>query len=47
VDAGDQMTVTGKTHNENLKDMNHPGLTPGQEIIRPFDNPKKATRTGN
>merc|ERR1712127_159768 len=24
---GDQMTVTGKTHNENLADMNHPGLT--------------------
>jgi len=40
---GDQMTVTGKTHNENLKDMNHPGLTPGQEIIRPLDNPIKAT----
>jgi len=40
---GDQMTVTGKTHNENLKDLNHPGLTPGQEIIRPLDNPIKAT----
>jgi len=40
---GDQMTVTGKTHNENLADMNHPGLTPGQEIIRPLDNPIKAT----
>jgi dihydroxy-acid dehydratase len=40
---GDQMTVTGKTHNQNLKDMNHPGLTPGQEIIRPLDNPIKAT----
>lgn len=40
---GDQMTVTGKTHNENLKDMNHPGLTPGQEIIRPLDNPIKST----
>jgi len=38
---GDQMTVTGKTHNENLKD--HPGLTPGQDIIRPLDNPIKAT----
>mmetsp|Transcript_6076 Transcript_6076/g.11511 ORF Transcript_6076/g.11511 Transcript_6076/m.11511 type:complete len:388 (-) Transcript_6076:20-1183(-) len=40
---GDQMTVTGKTHNENLKDLNHPGLTPGQEIIRPLSNPIKAT----
>jgi len=40
---GDQMTVTGKTHNENLADMNHPGLTPGQEIIRPLDDPVKAT----
>jgi dihydroxy-acid dehydratase len=38
---GDQMTVTGKTHNENLKD--HPGLTPGQEIIRPLSNPIKKT----
>ena len=35
--------VTGKTHNENLADMNHPGLTPGQEIIRPLDDPVKAT----
>jgi len=40
---GDQMTVTGKTHSENLKDLNHPGLTPGQEIIRPLDNPIKET----
>lgn len=40
---GTQMTVTGKTHNENLADLNHPGLTPGQEIIRPLDNPIKAT----
>ncbi len=38
---GDQMTVTGKTHNENLADMNHPGLTPGQEIIRPLSDPIK------
>lgn len=37
------MTVTGKTHNENLAEMNHPGLTPGQDIIRPLDNPIKAT----
>jgi dihydroxy-acid dehydratase len=40
---GEQMTVTGKTHNENLKDLNHPGLTPGQDIIRPLSNPIKAT----
>mmetsp|Transcript_46850 Transcript_46850/g.94507 ORF Transcript_46850/g.94507 Transcript_46850/m.94507 type:complete len:648 (+) Transcript_46850:48-1991(+) len=38
---GDQMTVTGKTHNENLKDL--PGLTPGQDIIRPLSDPIKAT----
>lgn len=38
---GEQMTVTGKTHNENLKD--HPGLTAGQEIIRPLSDPIKAT----
>jgi dihydroxy-acid dehydratase len=38
---GDQMTVTGKTHSENLKD--HPGLTPGQEIIRPLSDPIKKT----
>lgn len=40
---GEQMTVTGKTHNQNLADMNHPGLTPGQEIIRPLSNPIKPT----
>lgn len=40
---GDQMTVTGKTHRENLEELNHPGLTPGQEIIRPLSNPIKAT----
>jgi len=40
---GDQMTVTGKTHKENLEDLNHPGLTPGQEIIRPLSNPIKST----
>ncbi|KAL7520822.1 hypothetical protein ACHAWX_005523 [Stephanocyclus meneghinianus] len=40
---GNQMTVTGKTHNENLADLNHPGLTPGQEIIRPLSNPIKPT----
>ncbi len=40
---GDQMTVTGMTHNENLAQMNHPGLTPGQEIIRPLSDPIKPT----
>jgi len=40
---GDQMTVTGRTHSQNLEDMNHPGLTPGQEIIRPLSNPIKKT----
>lgn len=38
---GSQMTVTGKTHAENLKD--HPGLTPGQDIIRPLSDPVKKT----
>lgn len=38
---GSQMTVTGKTHAENLRD--HPGLTPGQDIIRPLSDPIKAT----
>lgn len=40
---GDQMTVTGKTHKQNLEDLKHPGLTPGQEIIRPLSNPFKKT----
>ena len=40
---GDQMTVTGKTHSENLAEMGHPGLTPGQEIIRPLSDPVKPT----
>ena len=40
---GDQMTVTGMTHKQNLEAMNHPGLTPGQDIIRPLDNPIKQT----
>ena len=40
---GNQMTVTGKTHNQNLADMKHPGLSPNQEIIRPLTNPIKAT----
>ena len=38
---GSQMTVTGKTHAENLRD--HPGLTPGQQIIRPLSDPIKKT----
>jgi dihydroxy-acid dehydratase len=40
---GDQMTVTGHTHSENLLDLNHPGLTPGQDIIRPLSDPIKPT----
>ena len=40
---GEQMTVTGKTHNQNLADMKHPGLSPNQEIIRPLSDPIKAT----
>jgi len=40
---GDQLTVTGKTHKQNLIDLKHPGLTPGQEIIRPLSNPIKTT----
>ena len=40
---GNQMTVTGKTHIENLKDLNHGGLKEGQEIIRPLSDPIKAT----
>lgn len=40
---GTQLTVTGKTHNENLAELNHIGLTPGQEIIRPLSNPVKPT----
>ena len=40
---GDQMTVTGRTHSQNLADMNHPGLTPGQDIIRPLSDPIKPT----
>jgi len=40
---GTQMTVTGKSWSQNLEDMNHPGLTPGQEIIRPLNDPIKPT----
>ena len=38
---GDCMTVTGKTVAENLEDVN--GLTEGQKILRPIDNPIKPT----
>jgi dihydroxy-acid dehydratase len=38
---GECMTVTGKTLAENLADV--PGLTPGQEIVRSFNNPIKPT----
>ena len=36
---GDCLTVTGKTIAENLAEV--PGLTEGQEVIMPFDNPKR------
>jgi dihydroxy-acid dehydratase len=35
------MTVTGKTHAENVRDL--PGLTPGQQIVQPLSAPLKAT----
>ncbi|KAI9314937.1 dihydroxy-acid dehydratase [Dichotomocladium elegans] len=38
---GDIMTVTGKTLAENLHKL--PGLTPGQDIIRPLSKPIKET----
>ncbi len=38
---GSCMTVTGKTHAENVKDL--PGLTPGQQIVQPLSAPIKAT----
>ncbi len=38
---GDCMTVTGKTLAENLKEL--PGLSAGQEIVRPLSNPLKAS----
>jgi dihydroxy-acid dehydratase len=38
---GSCMTVTGKTHAENVKDL--PGLTPGQQIVHPLSAPIKAT----
>jgi dihydroxy-acid dehydratase len=38
---GSCMTVTGKTHAENVKDL--PGLTAGQQIVQPLSAPIKAT----
>jgi dihydroxy-acid dehydratase len=38
---GSCMTVTGKTHAENVKDL--PGLKEGQEIVHPLSAPLKAT----
>jgi dihydroxy-acid dehydratase len=38
---GDCITVTGKTLAENLKDL--PGLSDGQQIVRPLSNPLKAS----
>ncbi|MFN2135957.1 MAG: dihydroxy-acid dehydratase, partial [Candidatus Promineifilaceae bacterium] len=38
---GDCLTVTGKTLAENLATL--PGLAEGQQIVRPFDDPIKAT----
>ena len=38
---GDCLTVTGKTVAENLADL--PGLTEGQQVIKPIDKPIKAT----
>jgi dihydroxy-acid dehydratase len=38
---GDCMTVTGKTLAENLAEV--PGLAPGQDVIRPWDDPLKPT----
>ncbi len=38
---GSCMTVTGKTHAENVKDL--PGLAPGQQIVQPLSAPIKST----
>jgi dihydroxy-acid dehydratase len=38
---GECLTVTGRSVAENLAEL--PGLAPGQEIIRPVDNPIKAS----
>jgi len=41
---GDQMSVTGKTIAENLADLDAiPAFGKGQDIVRPFDDPIKAT----
>jgi dihydroxy-acid dehydratase len=38
---GDCLTITGRTIAENLKDL--PGLTAGQDVVRPISNPIKST----
>ena len=38
---GDCLTVTGKTLAENVADL--PGLSDGQEVVRPIDNPIKSS----
>jgi dihydroxy-acid dehydratase len=38
---GDCLTVTGRTVTENLKDL--PGLSEGQDVIHPLENPIKPT----
>lgn len=38
---GDCLTVTGKTLEENLKDL--PDLSTGQTVVKPFDDPVKTT----
>jgi dihydroxy-acid dehydratase len=38
---GDCLTVTGRTLAENLE--SHPGFTRGQAVVRPFEDPLKAT----
>jgi dihydroxy-acid dehydratase len=38
---GDCMTVTGRTIAENLAEL--PGLAPGQDVVRPWDDPIKPT----
>jgi dihydroxy-acid dehydratase len=39
--VGDCLTITGKTIAENLKDL--PGLTKGQDVVRPISDPIKST----
>src|SRR5205807_615963 len=38
---GDCLTVTGKTHRENVRDL--PGLKAGQTIVHPLSDPIKPT----